>query len=181
MVGREGPLWRLGPYISSLEPNSHLPLTAFRRSGWRSSYSSTQSFSPEAWSLCCCPRNSCTYGCVACCASSCSKTMSALTRLPFYLAAAHPEPMGHCREGHRSAGYHRCCPIRNENWSFSPISSSWNFSFFDNIPYRRIKKSVFQLGGLKTKYLRFYSVLPQLDKRIFEKYMNRVKKLASNL
>ena len=59
--------------------------------------------------------------------------------------------------------------------------SYWNFSFFDNIPYRRIKKSVFQLGGLKTKYLRFYSVLPQLDKRIFEKYMNRVKKLARNL
>ena len=62
-----------------------------------------------------------------------------------------------------------------------PMVSYWNFSFFDNIPYRRIKKSVFQLGGLKTKYLRFYSVLPQLDKRIFEKYMNRVKKLARNL
>ena len=44
-----------------------------------------------------------------------------------------------------------------------PMVSYWNFSFFDNIPYRRIKKSVFQLGGLKTKYLRLYSVLPQLD------------------
>ena len=62
-----------------------------------------------------------------------------------------------------------------------PMVGYWNFSFFENIPYRRIKKSVFQLGGLKTKYLRFYSVLPQLDKRIFEKYMNKVKKLARNL
>jgi len=34
-----------------------------------------------------------------------------------------------------------------------PMISYFNFSIFDNIPYRRIKKSVFQLGGLKTKYL----------------------------
>tara|TARA_Y100001958_G_C21181031_1_gene510891 strand:- start:357 stop:965 length:609 start_codon:yes stop_codon:yes gene_type:complete len=62
-----------------------------------------------------------------------------------------------------------------------PMVSYWNFSFFDNIPFRRIKKSVFQLGGLRTKYIRFYSVLPQLDIRIFNKYMKRVRRLARGL
>ena len=62
-----------------------------------------------------------------------------------------------------------------------PMISYFNFSIFDNIPYRRIKKSVFQLGGLKTKYIRFYSVLPTMTKKEFEKHMRRVKKLAKSL
>ncbi len=62
-----------------------------------------------------------------------------------------------------------------------PMISYFNFSIFDNIPYRRIKKSVFQLGGLKTKYIRFYSVLPTMTKREFENHMKRVKKLAKSL
>ncbi|MBS56918.1 MAG: hypothetical protein CMP16_03475 [Rickettsiales bacterium] len=62
-----------------------------------------------------------------------------------------------------------------------PMISYFNFSIFDNIPYRRIKKSVFQLGGLKTKYIRFYSVLPTMTKKEFEGHMNRVKKLAKSL
>ena len=62
-----------------------------------------------------------------------------------------------------------------------PMISYFNFSIFDNIPYRRIKKSVFQLGGLKTKYIRFYSVLPTMTKKEFEQHMRRVKKLAKNL
>jgi len=62
-----------------------------------------------------------------------------------------------------------------------PMISYFNFSIFDNIPYRRIKKSVFQLGGLKTKYIRFYSVLPTMTKKEFEGHMNRVKNLAKNL
>ena len=62
-----------------------------------------------------------------------------------------------------------------------PMISYWNFSFFDNIPFRRIKKSVFQLGGLKTKYIRFYSILPNLDKDIYQKHMLRVKKLAQSI
>ena len=62
-----------------------------------------------------------------------------------------------------------------------PMISYFNFSIFDNIPYRRIKKSVFQLGGLKTKYIRFYSVLPNMSKKKFEKHMNRVKVLARSL
>ena len=62
-----------------------------------------------------------------------------------------------------------------------PMISYFNFSFFDNIPYRRIKKSVFQMGGLKTKYIRFYSVLPTMTKKKFNKHMERVKILARNL
>ena len=62
-----------------------------------------------------------------------------------------------------------------------PMISYFNFSIFDNIPYRRIKKSVFQLGGLKTKYIRFYSVLPTMTKKEFEQHMKRVKKLAKSL
>ena len=62
-----------------------------------------------------------------------------------------------------------------------PMISYFNFSIFDNIPYRRIKKSVFQLGGLKTKYIRFYSVLPTMTKKEFANHMIRVKKLAKNL
>ena len=46
-----------------------------------------------------------------------------------------------------------------------PMITYFNFFLFDNIPYRRIKKSVFQLGGLKTKYIRFYSVLPTMQKK----------------
>ena len=62
-----------------------------------------------------------------------------------------------------------------------PMISYFNFSILDNIPYRRIKKSVFQLGGLKTKYIRFYSVLPTMTKKEFENHMKRVKKLAKSL
>ncbi len=59
--------------------------------------------------------------------------------------------------------------------------SYFNFSLFDNIPYRRLKKSVFQLGGLKTKYLRFYSVLPNMKKGEFEKHMQKVRKFARSI
>ena len=62
-----------------------------------------------------------------------------------------------------------------------PMISYFNYSFFDNIPYRRIKKSVFKLGGLKTKYIRFYSVLPTMSKEKFSKHMEKVKKLAKGL
>ena len=62
-----------------------------------------------------------------------------------------------------------------------PMLSYFNFSIFDNIPFRRIKKSVFQLGGLKTKYIRFYSVLPSMTKNQFEKHMLKVRNLAKSL
>ena len=62
-----------------------------------------------------------------------------------------------------------------------PMISYFNFSIFDNIPYRRIKKSVFNLGGMKTKYIRFYSVLPNMLKKDFNKHMLRVRKLVRTL
>ena len=62
-----------------------------------------------------------------------------------------------------------------------PMLSYFNFSLFDNIPYRRLKKSLFQLGGLKTKYLRFYSVLPTMTDAAFDKHMRRVRRFARNL
>ncbi len=62
-----------------------------------------------------------------------------------------------------------------------PMISYFNFSIFDNIPYRRIKKSVFNLGGMKTKYLRFYSVLPNMPEKKFSKHMLEVRKLARSL
>ena len=62
-----------------------------------------------------------------------------------------------------------------------PMFSYFNFSIFDNIPYRRIKKSVFKLGGLRTKYLRFYSVLPNMSKEEFNNHMLRVRNLARGL
>ncbi|MBK46260.1 MAG: NADPH:quinone reductase [Gammaproteobacteria bacterium] len=62
-----------------------------------------------------------------------------------------------------------------------PMFSYFNFSIFDNIPYRRIKKSVFKLGGLKTKYLRFYSVLPNMSKEEFNGHMLRVRHMARKL
>tara|TARA_Y100000766_G_C18881579_1_gene593722 strand:- start:1189 stop:1797 length:609 start_codon:yes stop_codon:yes gene_type:complete len=62
-----------------------------------------------------------------------------------------------------------------------PLISYFNFSFFANIPFRRIKKSVFHLGGLRTKYLRFYSVLPNMSKEEFEKHMEKVRHFARSL
>ncbi len=59
-----------------------------------------------------------------------------------------------------------------------PMISYFNFSIFDNIPFRRIKKAIFKLGGLKTKYLRFYSVLPNMTKDEFTKNMDKVKKFV---
>ena len=62
-----------------------------------------------------------------------------------------------------------------------PMISYFNFSIFDNIPYRRIKKVVFNLGGMKTKYIRFYSVLPGMSKKKFNTHMHRVRKLVNSL
>ena len=62
-----------------------------------------------------------------------------------------------------------------------PLISYFNFSFFANIPFKRLKKSVFQLGGLKTRYLRFFSVLPNMSNEEFEKHMEKVRKFAKSL
>ena len=62
-----------------------------------------------------------------------------------------------------------------------PMISYFNFSLFDNIPFRRLKKSVFALGGLKIKYLRFYSVLPIMSEKIFQKNIQKVRKFARQI
>ena len=62
-----------------------------------------------------------------------------------------------------------------------PMVTYFNFSLFDNIPYRRIKKAVFNLGGMVTRYIRFYSVLPNMEQKDFDEHMERVRKLARSL
>ena len=62
-----------------------------------------------------------------------------------------------------------------------PKISYFNFSFFKNIPYRRLKKTVFQLGGMKTKYLRFFSVLPNMSDKEFANHMKQVRRFAESL
>ena len=62
-----------------------------------------------------------------------------------------------------------------------PMISYFSFSLFDNIPYRRLKKAVFNLGGMSTRYLRFYSILPNMPKAVFNKHMKKVVDLAKSL
>ena len=54
-------------------------------------------------------------------------------------------------------------------------------TWFQNIPFRRIKAGVLKLGGMKTSYIRFYEVLPGMSQKRFDKHMNRVRKLARQL
>ena len=54
-------------------------------------------------------------------------------------------------------------------------------TWFQNIPFRRIKAGVLKLGGLKTTYLRFYEVLPGMQKEKFEMHMQKVRKLVRKL
>ena len=55
------------------------------------------------------------------------------------------------------------------------------YAIIQQIP-RRIKKMVFNgLCGMKVKYLRFYEVLPNMPKEIFEKHMEKVRKTAQQL
>ena len=54
-------------------------------------------------------------------------------------------------------------------------------TWFQNMPFRRIKAGVLKLGGMKIKYLRFYEVLPGMKEIIFKKHMEKVKKRAREL
>jgi len=54
-------------------------------------------------------------------------------------------------------------------------------TWFQNMPFRRIKAGVLKLGGMKIKYLRFYEVLPGMPQKKFEKHMEKVRKLAREL
>ena len=54
-------------------------------------------------------------------------------------------------------------------------------TWFQNMPFRRIKAGVLKLGGMKIKYLRFYEVLPGMTQEKFDKHMEKVRKLAREL
>ena len=54
-------------------------------------------------------------------------------------------------------------------------------TWFQNMPFRRIKAGVLKLGGMKIKYLRFYEVLPGMKEETFVKHIEKVKKLARQL
>ena len=54
-------------------------------------------------------------------------------------------------------------------------------TWFQNIPFRRIKAGVLKLGGMKTTYIRFYEVLPGMTKEKFAKHMERVRKLVKRI
>ena len=49
------------------------------------------------------------------------------------------------------------------------------------MPFRRIKAGVLKLGGMKIRYARFYEVLPGMSQEKFNKYMEKVRKLAKEL
>jgi NAD(P)H dehydrogenase (quinone) len=54
-------------------------------------------------------------------------------------------------------------------------------TWFQNMPFRRIKAGVLKLGGMKIKYIRFYEVLPGMKEEKFAKHMEKVRKLAKQL
>jgi NAD(P)H dehydrogenase (quinone) len=54
-------------------------------------------------------------------------------------------------------------------------------TWFQNMPFRRIKAGVLKLGGMKITYTRFYEVLPGMKEEKFKKEMEKVRKLARQL
>ena len=54
-------------------------------------------------------------------------------------------------------------------------------TWFQNMPFRRIKAGVLKLGGMKIRYARFYEVLPGMSQKTFDKHMEKARKLAREL
>ena len=54
-------------------------------------------------------------------------------------------------------------------------------TWFQNMPFRRIKAGVLKLGGMKIEYARFYEVLPGMKDEKFAKEMEKVRKLVRKL
>ena len=54
-------------------------------------------------------------------------------------------------------------------------------TWFQNMPFRRIKAGVLKLGGMKIRYTRFYEVLPGMSQEKYEQYMEKVRKLAREI
>ena len=64
-----------------------------------------------------------------------------------------------------------------------PYGGNW-FSiqtWFQNIPFRRIKAGVLKLGKMKTAYIRFYEVLPGMSEKRFQEHMKKVRKTVQQL
>ena len=81
-------------------------------------------------------------------------------------------------------GYPKAGALKNKQAIVSLTYGGNIFSiqtWFQNMPFRRIKAGVLKLGGMKIKYLRFYEVLPGMENKTFEKHMEKVKKLARDL
>ena len=54
-------------------------------------------------------------------------------------------------------------------------------TWFQNMPFRRIKAGVLKLGGMKIEYARFYEVLPGMKDEKFKKDMENIRKLVRKL
>ena len=54
-------------------------------------------------------------------------------------------------------------------------------TWFQNIPFRRIKAGVLKLGKMDTTYIRFYEVLPGMTQKKFNMHMQKVRKLVRHL
>ena len=54
-------------------------------------------------------------------------------------------------------------------------------TWFQNIPFRRIKAGVLKLGKMKTDYIRFYEVLPGMSEKRFQEHMKKVRKTVQQL
>ena len=84
----------------------------------------------------------------------------------------------------RNYGYPIPNSLKDKTAIISMTYGGPNFLYsaiFQQIP-RRIKKMVFSgLCGMKVKYLRFYEVLPDMPKEIFEKHMEKVRKTVQQL
>ena len=84
----------------------------------------------------------------------------------------------------RNYGYPIPNSLKDKTAIISMTYGGPNFLYsaiFQQIP-RRIKKMVFSgLCGMKVEYLRFYEVLPDMPKKIFEKHMEKVRKTAQQL
>ena len=54
-------------------------------------------------------------------------------------------------------------------------------TWFQNIPFRRLRAGVLKLGGMKTLYIRHFEVLPGMSQKKFAMHMGKVRNLARKL
>ena len=81
-------------------------------------------------------------------------------------------------------GYPVAGAMRNKKAIMSMTCGGNWFSiqtWFQNIPFRRIKAGVLKLGKMKTAYIRFYEVLPGMSEKRFQEHMKKVRKTVQQL